>query len=582
MKKIYLHLFSGLLALLWVRSEAQTNIHVTQPLVLDILKGNYTPSTYYPTTWIDQHAAIASNLVSNLNTDSLYSYLEMLASFKNRNSGSDTLSDTIGIGAARNWAHSLFTDFSGLAENRLFPAFLEFDQDICGIGRHKNVIAVLPGVQNVDSGIIIIEAHMDSRCEGLCDSLCVAQGMEDNGSGCALVLELARVMSKFALKNTVVFMLTTAEEQGLLGANAMVEFCQQENIAIKCVLNNDVIGGIICGQTASPPGCTTPDLIDSLKVRIFSQGTWASYHKAFARFTKLEYLDEAMALEAIPMDIELMVPEDRTGRGGDHIPFHDNGYTAIRLTSAHEHGNADVDNPGYTDRQHSFRDVLGEDTNGDDILDSFFVDMNYLRRNTLINGVAASMAGIGPLMPTFTYTNDVNGICVTVSAPTNYQTYLCHVRHIDGDYDLDWLFYFSDSLSFTIPGVLQDSFYFVSMATVDSSGVESLLTKENRIKANGNGPLVISKEQSKIEGLMVFPNPTTGFFTVKFLCNGSSEVTLSLTDVMGREVYREVLRGEPGEQNFPIQPFLNSGLYFLRLSNETQILETKKLIVSNP
>ncbi len=70
---------------------------------------------------------------------------------------------------------------------------------------------MLPGTDTTDKSIVIIEGHIDSRCEGLCDTLCNAQGIEDNASGTALVMELARVMSKYSYKQTIVFFVTIAE-----------------------------------------------------------------------------------------------------------------------------------------------------------------------------------------------------------------------------------------------------------------------------------------------------------------------------------------------------------------------------------
>jgi hypothetical protein len=78
------------------------------------------------------------------------------------------------------------------------------------------------------------------------------------------------------------------------------------------------------------------------------------------------------------MLVTIMSAEDRTGRGSDHIPFRENGYAAMRFTSANEHGNADVSDPDYHDRQHTSEDILGVDTDGDQVIDSFFVDFNYL------------------------------------------------------------------------------------------------------------------------------------------------------------------------------------------------------------
>ncbi|MFM8243385.1 MAG: M28 family peptidase, partial [Crocinitomicaceae bacterium] len=123
-------------------------------------------------------------------------------------------------GAARRWAFQKFSSFSAQAENRLIPSYFQFDKTICNVTQHRNVIGVLPGTDTSNHEVIIIEGHMDSRCENECDITCQAQGIEDNASGSALVFELARVMSKCSYKNTLVFMLTIGEEQGLYGADA--------------------------------------------------------------------------------------------------------------------------------------------------------------------------------------------------------------------------------------------------------------------------------------------------------------------------------------------------------------------------
>lgn len=88
-----------------------------------------------------------------------------------------------------------FQEFSSAAENRLIPSYFQFDQAICPVNQHRNIMAVLPG-SNIDlHEALIIEGHIDSRCETACDILCSAEGIEDNASGS--VLELARVMSNF-------------------------------------------------------------------------------------------------------------------------------------------------------------------------------------------------------------------------------------------------------------------------------------------------------------------------------------------------------------------------------------------------
>ena len=124
-----------------------------------------------------------------------------------------------------------------------------------------------------------------------------------------------------------------------------------KKIPIIAVLNNDVIGGIICGETTSPPSCPDLNHVDSTQVRLFSAGLNNSPHKQLARFNKLEYEEELADLMPVPMTLTIMSGEDRAGRGGDHIPFRQQGFAAMRFCPANEHGNANVNDPDYSDLQ---------------------------------------------------------------------------------------------------------------------------------------------------------------------------------------------------------------------------------------
>ena len=272
---------------------------------------------------------IIASIQDEVNTDSLMRYLEILVSFENRNTGSDTISTTRGIGAARRWGFSKFQQFSAENENRLITSYFQYDLSTCGMDQHRNVMGILPGKDVDNHQLIIVEAHIDSRCDTPCDIDCSAQGAEDNASGTALVIELVRVMSKFSFDHTLVFVLTTGEEQGLEGAGALADYCFDENIPIKGVFNNDVIGGVVCGETSSPPSCPFEGHIDSTQVRLFASGG----NRQWTRWIKLQYEEELIPIVKVPMEVKLMSSEDRTGRGGDHIPFRENGYTAMRFTS---------------------------------------------------------------------------------------------------------------------------------------------------------------------------------------------------------------------------------------------------------
>lgn len=470
MKNVYFILLFGIP----FAGYSQTNIISTNPIAEQVMLGNYDPATYMASNVINHPDSIAQHIIADVSPDSLKSYILQLAAFGNRNTGADTVSTTFGVGAARRWVYQKFGEFSAANENRLLPSYLQFDRLICTTPQHRNIFAVLPGMDTADHKVIFIEGHMDSRCEVLCDSLCSAQGVEDNATGTALVLELARVMSKLSFNHTIVFMVTIGEEQGLYGAEAMAEYCNTLDIPVMAVQNNDVIGGIICGQTSSPPSCPSLNHIDSIGVRLFSAGSFNSPHKGYSRFVKLEYKEEISPFMAVQTDIRIQSPEDRTGRGGDHIPFRQNLFTAMRFTSANEHGDADVSQVGYSDRQHSTRDTLGVDTNNDQIIDSFFVDFNYLARNTIINANATAMCAIGPKQPDFNLGVYDSNLVITITQQTQYAVYRVGVRTLTNDWDS---VYTMTSLVDTID-VPPAAWYRVSVMSVDTNGIESVPSRE--------------------------------------------------------------------------------------------------------
>jgi hypothetical protein len=499
MKKIFTLIFC--LSSIW--AIGQTNIVVTNTTADQVMKRNYSASTYQASTILNQPNDIINGIQAEINTDSLKEYLIELSTFRNRNTGSDTVSTTEGIGASRRWAYSKFQEFSAANENRLLTSYLQFDQIICGIGQHRNIFAVLPGMDVTDNSLIIIEGHIDSRCSGVCDTACVAEGIEDNASGTALVLELARVMSQYSFNHTIVFLITIGEEQGLNGANAFAEYVLQNNIPVRGVWNNDVIGGVACGETSSPPSCPGLNHLDSTSVRIFSQGGSNSRNKGLARFIKLQYEEEMLPTATVPMIINIMSAEDRTGRGGDHIPFRQKGYTACRFTSANEHGDASNDT-GYSDRQHTSTDILGLDLDGDMVLDTFFVNFNYLARNAAINGVSAGLAAIGPKNPSFTidvYQNDK--FVIEVTDQTQYAQYRLGLRRQGNDFDT----LITINGAFDTIAIPENALYYISLAALDTNGVESLFTQEFLKIVNTVTTVEQFEPKQNIKLLQNRPNP---------------------------------------------------------------------------
>lgn len=580
MKKT-LFLFISFIALIQVSSFAQgTAFLCTNPAVEQVLLGNYDPASFLASQVLNDPDSISKGIMKRVNADTLKSYIIKLASFQNRNTGSDTLSSVKGFGAARNWVYGKFQQYSAVNENRLLPSFFQFDQAICSVNRHKNIIAVLPGIDTTDKSIVLIEGHMDSRCEVLCDTSCKAQGVEDNASGTALVMELARIMSRYSYNHTIVFMITTSEEQGLYGAEAFADYVTGKGIQVKAVQNNDVIGGIICGKTSSAPSCPGLNDIDSLQVRLFSYGGFNSKNKQYARFSKLEYKEELVPYVPVVMTVSIMSAEDRTGRGGDHIPFRQHNFTAIRYTSANEHGDANVTAVGYSDRQHSTRDTLGVDTNNDMAIDSFFVDFNYLARNAVINGNAAAMAAIGPKTPDFTVAAiGLNTVEVTITQQTGYANYRFADRTVLNDWDS---VYTMNGMvdTFTVSSA---STHYVSVASVDSKGIESLFSKEIMISVP-NGINEIKKE----EGISLMQNKPNPFdestIIAVYVDKGKKykEAHIAISDVNGKVIKRMPIELKQGMNEVVYEHgYGTSGMFTYALIIDGSIRESKKMIFAN-
>jgi len=560
-----------------VAHYGQTNVLVTNPLADRVMKGNFSPSDYQASTIIDNPQEIIAGLQNEVNTDTLFHFLEVLSSFENRNTGSDTVSTTRGFGAARRWAFSKFQQISAENENRLITSYLQFDESICGMDQHRNVMAILPGTDIDDHQIVLVEGHMDSRCATECDIDCLAEGAEDNSSGTALVLELARVMSQYSFKHTIVFVLTTGEEQGLWGAAALADYCFDENIPIKGVFNNDVIGGVVCGETSSPPSCPFEGHIDSTQVRLFAAGN----NRQWTRWIKLQYQEELMPIVPVSMEIKLMSSEDRTGRGGDHIPFRQNGFTAMRFTSANEHGNVDTADPDYHDRQHTSDDVLGMDTDGDGRVDSLFVDLNYLARNTVINGMSITAAAQGVFVPEFTATQTDTIVTVTITDDQNYDHYRISFRGLV-NLEHDTLMTLQGGKVFTFS--TNDQFFFISVAATNEFGIESCFSTEIRPTTVSSVDPELNSFENSLFLYQNKPNPfDNGTWIVYDIRNKMdfNEGNFFIKDVTGKSIYNVKTPLTIGvHEVYYKNDELPNGIYIYGIESNGSDLVQKRMVVN--
>ncbi|MEM9463654.1 MAG: M28 family peptidase [Myxococcota bacterium] len=240
-----------------------------------------------------------------------------------------------------------------------------------------NVVATLPGTMpEATSRRIYVLGHYDSRATDVMDPEAPAPGANDDGSGVALTIELARVLAGQPLDATVVFMATAGEEQGLLGARRHAAAARARDVTITGVLSNDIVG-----DPRGPDGQR-----HDRHVRVFSSGvSLALDGEALARRRArgaladgssrqlARYVATIAAWERTPVQPTLVLRPDRFLRGGDHLAFDEQGYPAVRLTEVAE---------DY-DRQH--QDPRTEDGRryGDH---PEYVDEHYLAQVTQLNG----------------------------------------------------------------------------------------------------------------------------------------------------------------------------------------------------
>jgi len=207
-------------------------------------------------------------MVKEVNADSLKSYIYQMVAFGTRNTLSNQTSKTRGIGAARNWVLGKFNEFAKTSNGRL-TAFIDtitYKPDGKRVDRNiilGNVVATLKGTDTADKRIFVISGHLDGMRTNVMDSTGDAPGANDDASGCAAVIECARVMSKHNFPATIIFVTVSGEEQGLLGAYFMANKAKKENWNIEAVLNNDIMGSNNSSET---------NIIDNTRLRVFSEG----------------------------------------------------------------------------------------------------------------------------------------------------------------------------------------------------------------------------------------------------------------------------------------------------------------------
>ena len=336
-----------------------------------------------------------SAVVAEISPARIERTIRTLAAFGTRDSLSDTVSDTRGIGAARRWIHQRLEECSRDSGGRLQVAFdphhVESGPRIPHPVDIVNVVATLPGDQPESRDrIYVVSGHYDSMPSNPSDGEKDAPGANDDASGTAVSMELACVMSRHHYDATLVFLAVAGEEQGLYGSTGFARDARAKGLDIEGMITNDIVG-----NTRSAEGA-----VDQGRVRLFAQGVppmkelpdnvLAALRTGGENDLPTRQLARAIARAGaiyVPgLRVQTIWRRDRYLRGGDHFPFLEEGYPAVRFTEPVENWN------------HQHQDVRVE--NGIQYGDlPEFVDFGYVAQVARVNGAALASLALAPAAP---------------------------------------------------------------------------------------------------------------------------------------------------------------------------------------
>ncbi len=380
-----------------------------------------------------------ATLANQISPQQLQSYVQTLEGFGTRNTFSATDQAGFGIGAARDW---ISAEFERVGNGRLQVLPHRFPLTLNGTTtEQENVVAVLPGTGN-HPGRIVLRAHYDSRSGDPNNGLAIAPGANDNASGVALMMELARLLSSRDWNQTIVFVAMAAEEQGTHGSRQFLADYLLQGWQVDAAINNDIVGG----RAGIPP-----------YLRVFTAGAddLASRPQQLAR-----YMSYIASMYVPALDVVVQDSVDRPGRFSDHMRFLDAGIPALRLTES-------VENTGV---QHTALDT------------SNLLNYDYLVQVARVNLVTianAAGAPARPVPPIVAPMADPGGYILTWRPDPTAAGYAIAFRPVNSaEYPTFRLVSADDAGNVAFTDLEPNTEYAVSMAALDGSGRVSLFSDE--------------------------------------------------------------------------------------------------------
>jgi Zn-dependent M28 family amino/carboxypeptidase len=415
------------------------------------------------------------DIIDAVSADRIKADVKTLTEFGTRNTFSDTISDTRGIGAARRWIKSEFENISKGCNNCI-NVFYQKDLVTKEMGNRVphnayvvNVVAIQKGTKYPNK-FIIMSGDIDSRASDTMDFTTDAPGANDNASGMAGTIEAARVLSKYKFESSIIYVGLSGEEQGLFGGAGLAKYAKEKGWEIIGILNNDMIGNIT----------GVDGVIDNRSFRIFSEPVPANESENERRMRRfyggeVDGISRQLARH-IHKSVKTYMPEmnpmmiyrlDRFGRGGHHRPFNDLGFAGIRIMEAHEN---------YTQQHQDIREE-----NGIKYGDTFdHVNFPYAKKLTAVNAISLAGLAWAPESPKEV---EIGGIVeasvklkwTKVGGAKGYKIYWRDTTSPTWDHSR-----YVESTSFTLNGIVIDNFFF-GVAAVGQNGHESVVVFPNKI-----------------------------------------------------------------------------------------------------
>ncbi|WP_165749011.1 M28 family peptidase [Cellulophaga sp. Z1A5H] len=415
-------------------------------------------------------------IIAAVSEDRIKNDVKTLTEFGTRNTFSDTLSKTRGIGAARRWIKSQFNEISSNCSDCI-DVFYQKDFVTKEMGTRipkdawvVNVVAIQKGTK-YPNRYIIMSGDIDSRASDTMDFTTDAPGANDNASGMAGTIEAARVLSKYTFENSIMYVGLSGEEQGLFGGGGLAKYAVEKGWDIIGIFNNDMIGNIT----------GVDGVVSNRDFRIFSEpvpATETDKERQMRRFYggEVDGISRQLA-RYIHKNVKTYMPEmnpmmiyrlDRFGRGGHHRPFNDAGFAGIRIMEAHEN---------YTQQHQDIRTENG--INYGDVLEH--VNFGYAKKLTAVNAINLAALAWAPPAPKEV---KIGGIVAPaakfewskVDGAVGYKIYWRATTSPTWDHSR----YVGNVTEFLLEGIVIDNFFF-GISSVGKDGFESPVVFPNAI-----------------------------------------------------------------------------------------------------